>query len=152
LRGKKLQLTIKQQLRLACVSRSVAIFGHNNLSLQIENFYLYLSHENSCKENDFILYRKTSNCETQLLIWYNEFTKLDFHNFNELKSVYGNASIINNERVVFNIKGNDYRLVVSLNFLQTACYVIWFGTHKEYDKINVETVSFDVAILNYKKR
>ena len=90
--------------------------------------------------------------KTQLLIWYNEFSKLDFSNFNELKRVYGNASIVNNERVVFNIKGNDFRLVVSINFLQTACYVIWFGTHKEYDKINVETVAFDTAILNYKNQ
>jgi mRNA interferase HigB len=88
----------------------------------------------------------------QLLIWYNEFTSLDFKNFNELKRVYGNASIISNERVVFNIKGNDFRLVVSINFSQAACYVIWFGTHKEYDKINVETVAFDTAILNFKKK
>ena len=88
----------------------------------------------------------------QLLIWYSEFTKLDFKNFNELKSVYGNASIINNDRVVFNIKGNDFRLVVSINFSQAACYVIWFGTHKEYDKINVETVAFDTAILNFKRK
>ena len=90
--------------------------------------------------------------KTQLLIWYNEFTKLNFKNFNELKGVYGNASIVNNDRVVFNIKGNDFRLVVSINFVQTACYVIWFGTHKEYDKINVETVVFDTTILNYKKQ
>ena len=90
--------------------------------------------------------------KNQLLIWYNEFSKQDFQNFNELKQVYGNTSIINNERVVFNIKGNDFRLVVSINFLQMACYVIWFGTHKDYDKINVETVAFDTAILNYKKR
>jgi mRNA interferase HigB len=89
--------------------------------------------------------------KTQLLIWYHEFSKLDFRNFNEHKQVYGNASIINNERVVFNIKGNDFRLVVAIHFLQTACYVIWFGTHKEYDRINVETVAFDIAILNYKK-
>jgi mRNA interferase HigB len=89
--------------------------------------------------------------KTQLLIWYNEFSKLDFSNFNELKRVYGNASIVNNERVVFNIKGNDFRLVVAINFLQTASYVIWFGTHKEYDRINVETITFDTAILNYKK-
>lgn len=89
--------------------------------------------------------------KTSLLIWYNEFSKQDFHNFNELKRIYGNASIVNNERVVFNIKGNDFRLVVSINFLQTACYVIWFGTHKEYDKINVETVAFDTTILHYKK-
>ena len=90
--------------------------------------------------------------KTQLLIWYKEFTKLDFKNFNELKSVYGNASIVNNDRVVFNIKGNDFQLVFSINFVQTACYVIWFGSHKEYDKINVETVVFDTTILNYKKQ
>lgn len=100
-----------------------------------------------------ILYysERYSIAKTQLLIWYSEFYKLDFHYFNALKQGYGNASVVNNERVVFNIKGNDFRLVVSINFLQTACYVIWFGTHKEYDKINVETVAFDVKILNYKK-
>ena len=87
-----------------------------------------------------------------LLIWYNEFSKQDFQNFNQLKRVYGNASIFGSERVVFKIKGNDFRLVASINFVQAACYVIWFGTHKEYDKINVETVAFDTAILNYKKQ
>jgi mRNA interferase HigB len=89
--------------------------------------------------------------KTQLLIWYNEFLKSDFNNFNELKRVYGNASIVNSERVVFNIKGNDFRLIVSINFLQAACYVIWFGTHQDYDKINANTVAFDTAILNFKK-
>lgn len=66
-----------------------------------------------------------------------------FKTFNELKEVYGNASIVNNSIVVFNFKGNDFRLVIAVNFQQSACYVIWFGTHKECDKINVETVAFD---------
>lgn len=87
--------------------------------------------------------------ETPLLIWLNDFSKMQFENFNQLKSVYGNASIVANNRVIFNIKGNDFRLVVSVNFLQQACYVIWFGTHKEYDKINVETVVFDTTILTH---
>lgn len=95
--------------------------------------------------------KKYPTSETQLLIWYNEFSKLDLRNFNELKKVYGNASIVNNNRVVFNIKGNDFRLVVSINFLQSACYIIWFGTHREYNRINVETVAFDTAILTDKK-
>lgn len=99
-----------------------------------------------------ILYyiKKYPKAETQLLIWYNEFSKLEFSNFNELKKVYGNASIVSNKRVIFNIKGNDYRLIVSINFLQAACYIIWFGTHKEYDQINVETISFDTKILTAK--
>ncbi len=95
--------------------------------------------------------KKYPIAETQLLIWYHEFSKYEFNNFNELKNVYGNASIVNSNRVVFNIKGNDFRLVVSINFLQGACYVIWFGTHKEYDKINVETIAFDTTILMDKK-
>lgn len=83
----------------------------------------------------------------QLLVWYTEFSKYNFSNFNELKAVYGNASITLNNGVVFNIKGNDFRLVVSINFKHQASYIIWFGTHKEYDKINVQTIQFDSTIL-----
>jgi mRNA interferase HigB len=93
---------------------------------------------------------KYPQAKTALLVWYNEFLKQEFHTFNELKAVYGNASIVANNRVIFSIKGNDYRLIVSVNFKQLAAYVIWFGTHKEYDKINVETIEFDTKILNYK--
>ena len=96
--------------------------------------------------------KKYPVAETQLLIWYTEFSKHDFSNFNELKEVYGSASIVNKERVVFNIKGNDFRLVVSVNFIQSACYVIWFGSHKEYDKISVDTIAFDTTILTNKTK
>lgn len=85
-----------------------------------------------------------------LLVWYNEFLKQDFGSFNELKVVYRNASIVGGNRVIFNIKGNDYRLIVSVNFHQRAAYVIWFGTHNEYDRIDVETVAFNTKILTYK--
>lgn len=84
--------------------------------------------------------------KNQLLTWYNEILKQDFDNLNDLKAVYGNASIINNQRVVFNIKGNDYRLVVSINFRRKACYTIWFGTHKEYDKIDVATIPYNLNL------
>ncbi|WP_281636782.1 type II toxin-antitoxin system HigB family toxin [Flavobacterium marginilacus] len=77
------------------------------------------------------------------MTWYNEVSKKDFDNFNELKEVYRNASLVNNQRVVFNIKGNDFRLMVSFKFRRKACYSIWFGMHKEYDKIDVETIEFD---------
>ncbi len=86
------------------------------------------------------------------MIWYYEFSKLNVSNFNELKAVYRNASIVANNRMVFNIKGNDYRLIISSNFIQSAYYVIWFGTNKEYDKINVETVDFDTLILQEKEQ
>jgi mRNA interferase HigB len=90
--------------------------------------------------------------KTALLTWYYEFLKAQFRNFNELKAVYGNASIVANNRVIFNVKGNDFRLIVSVNFRQEAAYIIWFGTHKQYDKIDTETIAFDTGILNYKAK
>jgi mRNA interferase HigB len=93
---------------------------------------------------------KYPKAKTSLLTWYHVFSKAVFHNFNDLKEVYGNASIVANNRVIFNIKANDYRLIVSVNFRQTAAYVIWFGTHKEYDKIDVSKIEFDLDILKYK--
>lgn len=90
--------------------------------------------------------------KTSLLTWYHEFLKARFKNFNELKEIYRNASLIANNRVIFNIKGNDFRLIVSVNFKQEAAYIIWFGTHKEYDKIDTTEVEFDIDILNYKSK
>ncbi|MFM2286370.1 MAG: hypothetical protein RLZZ543_1867 [Bacteroidota bacterium] len=84
------------------------------------------------------------------MLWYMEFSRHSFSHFNDLKKVYGNASIVNSNRIVFNIKGNDFRLIVSINFSQAAAYVIWFGTHKEYDKIDVATIAFDTSILTLK--
>jgi mRNA interferase HigB len=99
-----------------------------------------------------ILYyiRKYPKVKTALLTWYYEFVKAEFKNFNELKAVYGNASIVANNRIIFNIKRNDFRLVISVNFGYLAAYVIWFGTHKEYDKIDTTKVRFDTNILNFK--
>jgi mRNA interferase HigB len=74
--------------------------------------------------------------------WYEEMVEADFENFNQLKLVYKNASLVADNRVVFNIKGNDFRLVVRILFEYKAIQIKWFGTHKEYDLIDVETVEF----------
>lgn len=79
---------------------------------------------------------------TSLLVWYRDFLKVSFNNFNELKAVYNNASIVANNRVIFNIKGNTFRLIVSINFRKQDTYLIWFGTHKEYDKIDATTIEY----------
>jgi len=83
------------------------------------------------------------NAATALQQWYHELLKSEFKNFNELKNVYGNASLIKDERVVFNIMGNKYRLVVRIVFEFKAIQIKWFGTHAEYDKINVATVIYN---------
>ena len=79
---------------------------------------------------------------TSLQEWYRELEISEFKNFNELKEIYKSASIVGVDRVVFNIKGNSYRLVVRFVFTYKAIQIKWFGTHKEYDTINVESVQF----------
>lgn len=78
--------------------------------------------------------------KTALLTWFKEFSFAKFDSYNDLKETYGNASIVANHRIIFNIKGNDFQLIISVNFRTQAAYVIWFGTHKEYDKINAATI------------
>jgi mRNA interferase HigB len=80
------------------------------------------------------------SAKTGLLTWLKEFSEKNFDNPNMLKETYRNASIIANHRVIFNIKGNDFRLITSVNYRTQAAYVIWFGTHKEYDDIDAATI------------
>lgn len=61
----------------------------------------------------------------------------------DVKAQYQNASILKNRRVVFNIKGNDYRLVVAIAYSLGIVYVKFIGTHKQYDAINAETVEME---------
>jgi len=61
----------------------------------------------------------------------------------ELKANYRSASIMNSKRVVFNIKGNEYRLIVDIEYRLKIVFIAWIGTHSQYDKINVKTVSYD---------
>lgn len=58
----------------------------------------------------------------------------------DIKAQFGNASFVGNRRVVFNIKGNDYRLVVAVAYRLGALYIKFVGTHEEYDRIDVETI------------
>ncbi len=72
--------------------------------------------------------------------WYHELVKCSFKNFNELKKSYGTASLVGDDRFVFNIMGNQYRLVVRIVFDFKAIQIKWFGTHAEYDRIDVSTI------------
>jgi mRNA interferase HigB len=69
--------------------------------------------------------------------------KAKWKNSAELKASIRSASIVNAERVVFNIKGNDHRLIASISYQYQVLLVKWLGTHKEYDAIDVDTVMYD---------
>jgi len=75
--------------------------------------------------------------------WYAEAAKAAWKNSAELKAQYRSASIVSSERVVFNIKGNEYRLIVAINYHYQVLLILWVGTHKEYDQIDVGKVEYD---------
>ena len=81
--------------------------------------------------------------QAHLRAWYAEANKAEWKSSAELKEQYWSASIVSAERVVFNIKGNNYRLVVAIDYASQVLWIKWLGTHKEYDKIDVEKVEYD---------
>jgi len=85
-------------------------------------------------------WEKNPNSEQHLKTWYDTAMNSDWKTPNDVKKTYSNASILKESRMVFNIKGNDYRLVVKFNFEKQWIFIRFIGTHNEYDKINVETV------------
>lgn len=83
---------------------------------------------------------KHADCEQQLKSWYRETEKAEWENINKLKEEYPSASILKDNRIVFSIKGNDYRLIVKFNFDYQICWIRFIGTHAEYDKINANKI------------
>lgn len=77
-----------------------------------------------------------------LLSWYEEAETANWANPNDLKAQYRNASVLTDKRVVFNIHGNTYRLIVDIEYRLKIAFVVWFGTHPQYDKIDAKKVSY----------
>ena len=72
--------------------------------------------------------------------WFAEVSNTKWKNMADVKKLYATASVVSSERIVFNIKGNDYRLVVSVDFEKAIVWIKWIGTHKDYDRINVKEI------------
>jgi len=77
---------------------------------------------------------------SHLEAWIDEARKADWQQPSDIKAMFRNASILKNRRVVFNIKGNDYRLIVAVAYRFGAVYIKFIGTHAQYDAIDAETV------------
>jgi mRNA interferase HigB len=75
-----------------------------------------------------------------LLAWFRDAKRADWKSPSDIKRVYRNASVVGHNRVVFNIKGNEYRLVVAIQYAYGIIYVRFVGTHAEYDQIDVTTI------------
>ena len=78
--------------------------------------------------------------EQQLKSWYQETAKGEWTSPNQIKREYPSASFLVDNRVVFNIKGNHYRLIVKITYNYQMVWIRFIGTHAEYDKINAKTI------------
>ena len=85
-------------------------------------------------------WEKHSDCEQRLKSWYQEASNAEWKSPNEIKSEYPSASILSNNRIVFNIKGNSYRLFVKINYDYQIVWIRFIGTHSEYDRINANEI------------
>lgn len=86
-------------------------------------------------------FEKEPKAKTALQDWFKRTKKAEWTNFNEVKKTFNSVDAIGNSRYVFNIKGNNYRLIVKIMFTIKRVYIRWIGTHKEYDKIkNIENL------------
>ena len=78
--------------------------------------------------------------EQYLKTWFDTTMNSNWKTPNDVKMTYANASILKENRIIFNIKGNAYRLVAKFNFKKQWVFIRFIGTHSEYDKINVNTI------------
>jgi mRNA interferase HigB len=86
-------------------------------------------------------YKKHGNSKIPLQIWYEELNGKIWKSPNHLKLDFGgNVSILKNSRAVFDIKGNDYRIVTAINYDNAWVFIKFIGTHTEYDKIDANTI------------
>lgn len=83
------------------------------------------------------------NAMQPLLAWHDEVNKAEWSQPADIKAHYGSASFVGNNRVVFNIKGNDYRLIVAVAYRLGVVYVKFIGTHTQYDKVDAVTVDMN---------
>ena len=83
---------------------------------------------------------KHPDAEQPLKAWYDEAVKAQWSTPQDIKAQYGNASFVGNNRVVFNIKGNNYRLIVKINYHYQMLWIRFIGTHAQYDKIDATKI------------
>lgn len=87
-----------------------------------------------------LFWEQHPEAEQSLKAWFHDVEQAEWKTPAEVKAAYGNASIIGNNRVVFNIKGNDYRLIVMIRYDIGIVFIRFIGSHEEYDKVDAATI------------
>ena len=87
-------------------------------------------------------WEKHPDATIALQTWFHDVERATWNSPTDIKTVYQNASIVVNNRVVFNIKGNDYRLVVAVDYQRLIFFIKFLDTHEEYDRIDASTLQY----------
>jgi len=85
-------------------------------------------------------WERHTDVEAALRAWYQDAAQAEWKTPEDVKGVYPSASILANNRVVFNIRGNQYRLIVAINYKLGIIYIRFIGSHQDYDKVDAVTV------------
>ena len=85
-------------------------------------------------------WEKYTDSEQQLKTWYKEASKASWSSPNVIKNEYAKASILKSGRVVFNVCGDKYRLIVDINYIRQWVFIRFIGTHSEYDKVDADKI------------
>jgi mRNA interferase HigB len=85
-------------------------------------------------------WKKHPQAELPLRAWYAEASRADWKSPADIKQAYRNASFLPDNRIVFNIKGNDYRLIVAVHYNREMMFIRFVGTHAEYDRIDARMI------------
>jgi mRNA interferase HigB len=85
-------------------------------------------------------WEKYPDAERALRAWHHDVKRADWDSPNDIRREYANASIVANNRVVFNIRGNSFRIIAAVNYRYKMVYVRFVGTHREYDAVDAATI------------
>jgi len=87
-----------------------------------------------------LFWEKHTDAKGAAQTWFHVAKKANWTCFEDIKNAFGSADVIAGNRVVFNIKGNSYRLIVKIHYNTQIVYIRFIGTHAEYDKIDARTI------------
>jgi len=114
----------------------------NKYVFRMKTFELFLCSMKNIVSRKIIreFWEKHPDSDETLKTWYKVAMKADWKNSNEVKAQYRTASVVGDNRIVFNICGNKYRLIVKFNYEMQWGWIRFIGTHSEYDRINALTI------------
>jgi len=87
-------------------------------------------------------WEKHTNCQNALSAWYTHMDSASLGNFQALKQQFASVKSINSNHVVFSLLGKSYKLIAKIDYGRQLIFIVWFGTDKDYEKINMETLAY----------